>query len=67
MSPIGDGAHRLDPDRSALKPPRTIELIIRIPRRVAFRAFRYLLDEIASPARLDYPQFGAEDLALRLR
>ena len=52
LSPIGDGAYRLDPDRSALKPPRTIKLIIGIPRCVAFRAFRYLLDEIASSAGL---------------
>ena len=50
LRPIGDGAHRLDPDRSALKPSRTIELILRVARRVAFGAFRYLLDEIASPA-----------------
>src|SRR3989442_1504703 len=58
LCPIGDGAHRFDPDRGALKPPRTIKLIIGIPRRMAFRAFRYLLDEIASPAGLTIGSAG---------
>src|SRR5579862_1779626 len=42
-------ADRLDPDRGALKPPRMIQLIVRIPRRVAFRTLGYFLDEVTPP------------------
>src|SRR5438270_1683983 len=48
LSPIRDVAHRLDPDRSALQPPGTIELILRVARSVAFRAFCYFFNEVSS-------------------
>src|SRR5689334_4808048 len=55
-------ANGLDPDRRSLKPPRTIEQIIRVTRCVALRAFCDFFYEITPPSGLGLASSGREIL-----